>query len=71
MAAARDRICIRKPKCEEHIERGFTLVEMTIFVVIMGIIGITILASFNAVLLGVSVPRQQTIATQTANRCVE
>ena len=50
---------------------GFTLIEMVIFIVIMGIIGVTILASMNAVLKGVSVPRQKTVATQIATRCIE
>lgn len=51
--------------------RGFTIIELVIFIVIMGIVGVTILASFSAVLKGVSVPRQKTIATQTAARCME
>ena len=51
--------------------RGFTIIELVIFIVIMGIIGVTILASFSAVLQGVAVPRQKIVATQTATRCLE
>lgn len=51
--------------------RGFTIIELVVFIVIMGIVGVTILASFSAVLKGVAVPRQKTIATQTAARCME
>jgi len=51
--------------------RGFTIIELVVFIVIMGIIGVTILASFSAVLKGVSVPRQKIVATQVATRCIE
>jgi Tfp pilus assembly protein PilE len=52
-------------------DQGFSIIELIIFIVIMGIVGISVLASFNAVLKGTSVPRQQTVAWQVASRCIE
>ena len=57
------------PKQNTHL--GFTLIEVIIFITIMALIGITILISMNTVLRGVSTPRQQVIALQTAKQCAE
>ncbi|MBU0455319.1 MAG: prepilin-type N-terminal cleavage/methylation domain-containing protein [Pseudomonadota bacterium] len=51
--------------------RGFTLVELIIFIVIMGIIGVTILFAVKTVLQGGPTVNHQMVATRTAERCVE
>ena len=50
---------------------GFTLIEVVIFIIVMGIIGVRIFVSMKAVLGGTLKSQQQTIATQTAIRCIE
>jgi type II secretory pathway pseudopilin PulG len=50
---------------------GFTLIEVIIFTIVMGIIGVTILASFNTLLKGMPTPWRQTVANQAAKNCLE
>lgn len=57
-------------KCTRH-NYGFTLIELVVFIVIMGIAGVALIASLNIVLKGVRVTGQETVAMQTATRCME
>lgn len=51
--------------------RGFTLIELVIFIVVMGIIATTILLALRTTLKYSSTPHRQAAATQTAARCAE
>jgi type II secretory pathway pseudopilin PulG len=51
--------------------RGFTLIEVIVFIIVMGIIGATIFASMNTVLRGSVTSHHQTAALQTAVQCME
>lgn len=51
--------------------QGFTLVEMIVFIVIMGIVGATILLASTTILSKQPALHNQTIATQSAARCLE
>lgn len=51
--------------------RGFTLIEVIIFILVMGIIGVTVLISMDTVLRGGSTSKQKTVALQTASQCME
>ena len=50
---------------------GYTIMELVIFIVVMGIIGTSILSSFIAVLRYTPKVHQETVATQSATRCIE
>ena len=56
---------------KEKAENGFTLIEIVIFITIMGIIGVTILAAMNAVLSGSRLSGRQSVAMYTATKCSE
>ncbi|EKE01538.1 MAG: hypothetical protein ACD_21C00107G0016 [uncultured bacterium] len=51
--------------------QGFTLMELVIFIVIMGILAASILTSFNTVLRGTGRTNYQTSATGYAVKCLE
>ncbi|MEI8055612.1 MAG: type II secretion system protein [bacterium] len=51
--------------------RGFTLVEVAVFIIVMGLVGVTVLTSINTVLKGSVVLHKQTTALQTATQCME
>jgi len=53
------------------VAAGFTLIEVIVFIIVMGIIGVTIFASMNMVLRGSVVSHHQTTALQTATQCME
>ena len=50
---------------------AFTLIELIIFIVVIGIVGTSILVALNSVLRGEHVPSRQVIATQTATKCAD
>ena len=52
-------------------DQGFTLIEILMFIVIMGIAGVSVLVSMNTILKGTVISKQQMIAAQTATRCME
>ena len=54
-----------------NTKQGFTLIEMLIFIVIMGILGVSILIAFNDVFRGISRVTNQTATTAYAVRCLE
>ncbi|CAL7964104.1 conserved hypothetical protein [Gammaproteobacteria bacterium] len=60
----------QKLKSTKH-KRGFTLIEVIVFIVVMGIISVTIFASLNTLLRGSTVSQQQTVAVQAATQCME
>lgn len=47
-------------------QRGFTLIEMVIFIVVLGIIGATLVSAFNASQSSSRTPEQTLIATELA-----
>ena len=51
--------------------KGFTLIELVIFIVITSILASTILLAFNAALRETPTARENNIATQTAKKCIE
>lgn len=51
--------------------RGFTLIELVIFIVITVILASTILLAFSSVLKAIPNVIQQSIANQTAQQCME
>lgn len=51
--------------------QGFTLIEMIIFIVVLGLVAATILLSSTTILRGAPVSHNQAIATQTATKCME
>lgn len=51
--------------------KGFTLIELVIFIVITSILASTILLSFNTALQKTPVSRENNIAAQTVKKCME
>lgn len=52
-------------------KKGFTLIELVVFIVIMGILAGSILAAFNTTLRGIAHINYQTTATEYATKCLE
>jgi prepilin-type N-terminal cleavage/methylation domain-containing protein len=52
-------------------KQGFTLIELVIFIVVIGILAGSILASFNTILRGTARINYQTSATGYAVKCLE
>jgi type II secretory pathway pseudopilin PulG len=50
---------------------GFTLIEVVLFIIVIGILGSTILISFNTILQTTPALLQNTLAGQTAKQCIE
>ena len=55
----------------KYLQRGFTLIEVIIFIVVMGIISITILASMSLVARNIPTMKNQVIANQIAMSAIE
>ncbi len=52
-------------------QRGFTLIELVLFIIITGILARTILVSFQNTLVYVPVVHKDLLATQLADECME
>jgi prepilin-type N-terminal cleavage/methylation domain-containing protein len=51
--------------------KGFTLIELIIFVIVLGIVSVTILNTMAVALRGTPIAHNQTIATTTATKCMD
>jgi type II secretory pathway pseudopilin PulG len=52
-------------------QRGFTLIELIIFIVVTAVLGLTVFMAANNALLNLSKTLYQTVASETARQCME
>jgi len=52
-------------------QKGFTLIEIVIFIVVMSIISVVILSTYTRLLKGLYVEHPETVAIKSATTCME